>query len=107
MMVRQRRKVSVVNDGKKYYLVDANFLANRHINPTKVNDHGEKQRIERAQEWWKQIKKQLDKDQARVYVLDLCIAETFKVLAKKYYNDEKYFLMLHLTVMQNLLLPRT
>jgi hypothetical protein len=91
MMVRQRRKISVVNDGKKYYLVDANFLANRHINPTKVNDHGEKQRIERAQEWWKQIKKQLDKDQARVYVLDLCIAETFKVLAKKYYNDEKIF----------------
>ncbi|MEY3395624.1 MAG: hypothetical protein RL346_1860 [Verrucomicrobiota bacterium] len=27
----------------------------------------------------------------RVYVLDICIAETFKVLAKKYYNAENIF----------------
>lgn len=91
MMAKQKRKISVLNDDKKYYLVDANFLANRHISPNKVNDDGEKQRIKSAQEWWKQIKKQLDRDQARVYVLDLCIAEAFKVLAKKYYNNEKTF----------------
>jgi hypothetical protein len=90
-MANQRRKISVVGGNKKYYLVDANFLANRHINERKVNDSGEKERIERAKEWWKEIKKQLKNDQARVYVLDLCIAEAFKVLAKKYYNNEQVF----------------
>jgi len=90
-MARQKRKISVVGGDKKYYLVDANFLANRHINEKKVNDSGEKGRIERAKEWWKIIKKQLDNDHARVYVLDLCIAEAFKVLAKKYYNNEQIF----------------
>ena len=89
MMAKQKRKISVVNDDKKYYLIDANFLANRHINPNKVNDDGEKQRIKSAQEWWGNINKQLEQDQARVYVLDLCIAEAFKVLAKKYYNNDK------------------
>lgn len=90
-MTRQSRKITIEENNRKYYLVDANFLANRHINADKVSDSGEKQRIKSAKEWWKEIKKQLEKDQARVYVLDLCIAEAFKVLARKYYNKEKIF----------------
>ena len=41
-------------------------------------------------EWWSEIELQLKAGRARVYVPDICIAETFKVLAKKYYV-EKWF----------------
>jgi predicted nucleic acid-binding protein len=88
---RQKRKISITEGVKKYYLVDANFLVNRHINADKVNDPKEQHQIRCAKAWWKEIKKQLDNDQARVYVLDLCIAEAFKVLARKYYNNEEIF----------------
>lgn len=74
-----------------YYLVDANFLANRHINEKLVGDAKEQKQILCAKAWWKKIKEQLKNNQARVYILDLCIAEAFKVLAKKYYNNEDIF----------------
>lgn len=90
-MVRQPRRISIQGGEKVYYLVDANFLANRHINETKVSDPKEQHQIKCAKAWWKEIKKQLKNDQARVYVLDLCIAEAFKVLARKYYNDDPIF----------------
>ena len=41
-------------------------------------------------EWWREIDAQLRARDARVYVPDVCIAEAFKVLAKKYYR-EKWF----------------
>ncbi len=90
-MARQLRKITIAEGEKKYYLVDANFLVNRHINADKVSDPKEQHQIRSAKAWWNHIKKQLDKDQARVYVLDLCIAEAFKVLARKYYNNEAIF----------------
>ena len=90
-MAKQIRKICVKDDEKVYYLVDANFLANRHINETKVNDAKEQHQIKCAKEWWKEIKNQLKNDQARVYILDICIAEAFKVLARKYYNNEDIF----------------
>lgn len=90
-MAKQPRKISVKEGEKVYYLVDANFLANRHINETKVKDANEQHQIKCAKAWWIEIKKQLRNDQARVYILDLCIAEAFKVLARKYYNDEDIF----------------
>lgn len=90
-MARQPRKIAIEKGEKVYYLVDANFLANRHINETKVSDAKERHQIKCAKDWWKEIKKQLKNDQARVYILDLCIAEAFKVLARKYYNNEKIF----------------
>jgi hypothetical protein len=74
-----------------YYLVDANFLANKRINEKKIENTGEKKRVTCAKAYWRYIDKQLKEDKARVYVLDLCIAETFKVLVKKYYNQEKIF----------------
>ncbi len=74
-----------------FYLVDANFLANKRINEKQIQDAGQKKRVTCAKAYWKHIDKQLKENIARVYVLDLCIAETFKVLAKKYYNQEKIF----------------
>jgi hypothetical protein len=44
-------------------------------------------RVERSQNWWREIDAQLRSGHAFVYVPDLCIAEAFKVLAKKYYVD--------------------
>jgi predicted nucleic acid-binding protein len=76
--------------GKNYYLVDANFLANRFIDQKFAPDSSQKDRIAKCNEWWKEIQHQLKQGKARVYVPDVCIAETFKVLAKKYY-DEKWF----------------
>lgn len=90
-MAKQPRKISVKDGEKVYYLVDANFLANRHINETKVSAANEQHQIKCAKAWWKEIKTQLRNDQARVYILDLCIAEAFKVLARKYYNNEAIF----------------
>jgi predicted nucleic acid-binding protein len=78
------------DSGKNYYLVDANFLANRFIAPKFAPDDSQKDRIAKCNEWWKEIEQQLQQGKARVYVPDVCIAETFKVLAKKYY-DEKWF----------------
>ncbi len=78
------------NSGKNFYLVDANFLANRFIQPRFAPDNAQKERIEKCNEWWDEIEAQLTRNKARVYVPDICIAETFKVLAKKYY-DERWF----------------
>ena len=36
---------------------------------------------------WREIDAQLKDGTARVYVPDICIAETFKVIAKKYYEE--------------------
>lgn len=89
-MARIRKISRNPNPGKNYYLVDANFLANRFIPQNIVPNAHQKQRIERCNEWWDEIEEQLNKNKARVYIPDICIAETFKVLAKKYY-EEKWF----------------
>src|SRR5512146_908477 len=70
-----------------FYLVDANFLANRFIPYGRVTDVRERQRVERSQDWWVEIDRQVQDDNAVVYVPDVCIAEAFKVLAKKYYQS--------------------
>lgn len=72
---------------KNWYVVDANFLANRFIPSSRAPSSKEKDRIDFCMEWWIEIENQLRKGSARVYVPDICIAETFKVLAKKYYQD--------------------
>jgi hypothetical protein len=74
----------------EFYLVDANFLANKFIPYDRVKDSREKVRVIHSHDWWAFIDKQLNAGKATVYIPDLCIAEAFKVLAKKYYN-EKYF----------------
>ena len=91
IMARIRRIYRNPSQGKNYFVIDANFLANKYIPPQRAPNAREKTRIEKCRDWWKEIDTQLDFDKARVYIPDLCIAETFKVLAHKYYVD-KWFL---------------
>lgn len=65
------------------YIVDANFLVNKFIPAKVVKDQTERAAVERSMEWWHEIDKQLNVSKAIVYVPDVCIAEAFKVLAKK------------------------
>ena len=83
------RKISRNPDkGKNYFVIDACFLANKYIQPNQVSKPKEKTRVQKCREWWDEIDAQLKNKKARVYIPDLCIAETFKVLAKKYYVDK-------------------
>lgn len=54
--------------------------------PNKPVEH----QIREAHTWWKEIICQIADERARVYVPDLCIAEAFKVLAKKYYQENAF-----------------
>ena len=89
-MARYRRIYRNLSQGKNHFVVDANFLANKYIPLQRAPDDRQKTRIEKCLDWWEEIHIQLDSDKARVYIPDLCIAETFKVLAQKYYD--KWFL---------------
>jgi predicted nucleic acid-binding protein len=89
-VAKVRKITSSPADGRNYYLVDANFLVNKHIPPTFAPAGRHQDRIVACQAWWKRIDAQLKAGIARVYVPDVCIAEAFKVLANKYYQ-EKWF----------------
>lgn len=75
---------------KNHFVVDACFLVNRVIPPSLAPPGESRDRIVLCMEWWKEIDAQVRSHRARVYVPDISIAESFKVLAKKYY-DEKWF----------------
>lgn len=87
-MARVRKISRRPDSGRHCYVIDANFLANKHIPPARAPVGRERDRIRRCLEWWGEIEDQLGADVARVYVPDVCIAEAFKVLAKKYYRDK-------------------
>ena len=84
-MANVRRIVRAPVGARNFYLVDACFLANKHIPAVRAPAGHERRRIEACQEWWREIDGQLAARRARVFVPDICIAEAFKVLAKKYY----------------------
>jgi hypothetical protein len=86
-MAPVRKIVRAPASGLNYYLVDACFLANKYIDPAIVPVATEQARVQSCHDWWREIDAQLNSVAARVYVPDLCIAEAFKVLAKKYYTD--------------------
>lgn len=82
------RKISRNPDSNKnYFVVDACFLANKYIPPSRAPNASEKDRIQKCLGWWKEIEMQLRRGRARVYVPDICVAESFKTLAKKYYKE--------------------
>ena len=84
------RKIQRKPADKIAYVIDANFLVNKFI-PTKfVTDPTEKAAIENSLDWWAEIDAQINSGDAIIYIPDICIAESFKVLAKKYYKH-KYF----------------
>ena len=87
-MARIRKIRRRLAEGRNYYLLDANFLANKYIPPTIAPNDWRRRQIEKCLAWWEEIDQQLNSDNARVYICDLCIAEAFKVLAKKYYLDK-------------------
>jgi hypothetical protein len=68
--------------------VDTSFLVGRYLRPSTITNAAEQTHIRKSQEWWGEIDAQLKVDRAKVYVPALCIAEAFKVLAKKYYDDK-------------------
>lgn len=86
-MARVRRIHRHPTNGRNFYLVDACFLANRVIAPKFAPPGKDQDRIVQCQEWWAEIDDQLKHHRARVYIPDICIAEAFKVLAKKYYME--------------------
>ena len=90
-MARIRKIRRRLAEGRNYYVIDANFLANKYIPPTIAPNEYQRRRIEKCLDWWIEIDQQLNSDKARIYIPDLCIAEAFKVLAKKYYV-EKWFI---------------
>jgi len=73
--------------GRNYYVVDACFLVNKYIPPECAPNDRERERIVKCREWWQEIDSQIDARKARVYIPDICIAESFKTLAKKYFVD--------------------
>ena len=80
------RKISRTPSHKNYFLVDANFLARKHIPTKNIGPPLDRDRVVACQQWWTEIDAQLDAECARVYVPDICIAEAFKVLATFYYT---------------------
>lgn len=85
------RKIDAGTSRKKnFYLVDANFLANYALphGPSATRRADEIARIRACADWWKRILEQTKRGRARVFVPEICIAEAFKVLAKKYYKEQ-------------------
>ena len=78
---------------RNLFIVDASFLVEKVIGIAAA-PVGSKARIRISHLWWKEIDRQVKAEKARVYMPDLCIAEAFKVLAKKYYTD-KWFKTSH------------
>jgi predicted nucleic acid-binding protein len=94
-MRRSRKIHRKLDSGKNYYVIDACFLVNKYIPSTCTPNEKEKARIEKCLEWWKEIDTQIRANRARVYIPDICIAETFKALAQKRFavqwlNDSQY-----------------
>lgn len=87
-MARVRKISRSPTGGRNYYLVDANFLADKHLPADKAKNPHERERIRANQAWWREIDSQLAAGHARVFVPDVCIAEAFKVIAKKYYREQ-------------------
>ena len=71
---------------RNYFLADASFLAEKYLPIGGAPTPADAQRTRD----WREIDRQGKVERARVYVPDVCIAEAFKVLAKKYYIDSVF-----------------
>lgn len=70
--------------------MDSNFFANKYLNPHEGSNNEDRDRIRISKEWWIILDWQIRQKYAIVYVSDLCIAETFKIIAKKYYQENAF-----------------
>jgi len=85
------RHISKKPDEKLFYLIDTNFLVNKYLPIRRISDRRERARVKASQAWWKFIDEQIRQRKAIIYSPDVCIAEAFKVLAKKYYIDHCFW----------------
>jgi hypothetical protein len=74
-----------------FYIVDTNFLVYRFLDAARISNANEQKRAKLAQAYWAEIDTQRQAKKAKVFVLDVCIAESFKTLAKKYYKKSGIF----------------
>ena len=75
---------------KNYFLVDACFLVEKYLPLGSAPTTELRDRLRQVKKWWKEIDRQVNTERGRVYVPDLCIAEAFKVFAKKYYQESEF-----------------
>lgn len=85
-MSRTRRTININPTFIYHYIIDANFLINKYLDPKRISDINEKRRVINCKNYWENIDSQLRKNKAKIFILDICIAEVFKILSKKYYN---------------------
>jgi hypothetical protein len=69
-----------------YYIIDSCFFANKYLMPNEGENVEDSARIKNSKEWWDIIDYQIKQKNTIVYINDLCISETFKIFAKKYYQ---------------------
>lgn len=89
-MARVRKILRIPTESKNFFLIDSNFLVNKFLPLQNISNIEELKVVEACQSWWVEIDKQLEENVARIYIPDICIAETFKVLSKKRYRDNVF-----------------
>lgn len=89
-MPKSTRKIPRQPKTTIHYLVDSNFLINRYLDKDSITNGEEKGRVIKSQQYWEVIDTQLKSHLCKIFILDLCIAESFKVLAKKYYKERVF-----------------
>ena len=90
-MRSERRCIPKLPKTPIWYLVDTCCLVNKYLDAGWATDQNEKDAILSAQEYWRVIDQQLGKRQCKIFLLDVCIAEAFRVLAKKRYQSTPFF----------------
>lgn len=84
------RRITIEAMNTIYYIVDSNFFANKYLRPGESSNDTDKKRIENSLSWCEIINRQISKNSAIVYINELCISETFKIMARKYYQDNLF-----------------
>jgi hypothetical protein len=90
-MRKKNRCIPLTPSAQIYYLVDTNFLVYRLLEVSRITKEDEKKRATEAQNYWRHIDAQRKAGLAKVFTLDVCIAEAFKTLAKMYYGSNGIF----------------
>jgi hypothetical protein len=79
-------------DGFLFYLVDPCFLYYKYVREKDLTEPQDLKNFPHSSEYWKIITSQIESGKARVFVPDICIAETFNTFSRKRFNtSEKNF----------------
>ena len=71
------------------YIVDPCFLFYKYVKEKDLCDKEDLKNFPHSHEYWKIISAQIISRKARVFVPDICIAETFNTFSKKRFNQEE------------------